>query len=118
MEFNFDKQQTSLTFGVPYDGLSIMHYKSFYFSSGGGKSTIESLIPGVSTNQLGSSKWMTKYDKQKLRKMYKCSDTGGGTGGGTGQVKTTPKPPPTGNSCKVKEENSKRTKECKFPFKF
>ena len=44
---NFDKARTSLTFGVPYDGLSIMHYKWFYGNEGtkrSGKITIESLV--------------------------------------------------------------------------
>ena len=31
-EHNFAKQRNSLTFGLPYDGLSIMHYESHYFS--------------------------------------------------------------------------------------
>ena len=43
-EYHFDKVRTSLTFGVPYDGLSIMHFKSYFFGKGGGKSTITSLV--------------------------------------------------------------------------
>ena len=43
---NFQKQKDSLTFGVPYDGLSIMHYKWYYFNNGreAGEPTIESLV--------------------------------------------------------------------------
>ena len=37
---------------------------------------------GFGTSQLGSKRWLTSKDKQKLRKMYKCS--GGGSGGGVG----------------------------------
>ena len=46
---------------------------------------------GFTTRQLGTKRWLTKYDKQKLRKMYKCS---GGGGGGDPR----PKPGPGGDS--------------------
>ena len=34
MAYNYDIQSDSLTFGVPYDGKSIMHYRSFFFQKG------------------------------------------------------------------------------------
>ena len=42
---NFEKQKDSLTFGVPYDGLSVMHYKWWFFNKGGstGEPVIQSL---------------------------------------------------------------------------
>ena len=42
--FNFKKQKNSLTFGVPYDGLSIMHYKAKAFSKNGGPTIISLVI--------------------------------------------------------------------------
>ena len=29
---NFVKRKNTITFGLPYDGLSMMHYQSYYFS--------------------------------------------------------------------------------------
>ena len=39
----FDKQRTSLTFGLPYDGLSVMHYEHWGFANPG-KSAISSKV--------------------------------------------------------------------------
>lgn len=73
----FIRQSTSLTFDVPYDGLSVMHYTSGAFNNGRGPS-IESKINGVTTSQLGGS-GMTENDILKLKRMYRCEGTGGGS---------------------------------------
>jgi len=69
----FIRHKTSLTFNVPYDGKSIMHYtprafaiNSFY--------TIESKMNNIPTSQLGSSRDLTDYDILKLKRMYQCTD--------------------------------------------
>jgi len=74
-EHNFKKRTNTLTFGLPYDGLSIMHYGSNYFSvdtHNPEKKTIISKMNEISTNELGKSKWLTDIDVQKLEKMYNC----------------------------------------------
>ena len=72
---NFEKKRGGFeTFGVPYDGLSIMHYRSTTFSKNKQipLNTIESKIPGIPTEKLGSSTDLTQYDVLKLMRMYKC----------------------------------------------
>ncbi|TRY73693.1 hypothetical protein TCAL_15754 [Tigriopus californicus] len=71
---NFNLRVNDLTFNVPYDGLSIMHYSSKAFSRNG-KDTIISKIPGVPTSRLGRGDKMTKLDILKLKRMYGCSET-------------------------------------------
>lgn len=71
--YNFRLRSNDLTFNVPYDGLSIMHYTSKAFSRNG-KDTIVSKIPGVPTSRLGRGGKMTKYDVLKIRRMYNCRE--------------------------------------------
>merc|ERR1712061_202345 len=68
---NFIKHGDTLTYDIPHDGKSIMHYQSRSFSKNGDP-TITSKIPDVRTSQLGASNELTNMDIQKLRKMYKC----------------------------------------------
>ena len=44
MKNSFEKLEDSMTFGVPFDALSIMMYKADAFSNGEGKYTIESKV--------------------------------------------------------------------------
>ena len=48
-EHNFAKRKNTLTFGLPYDGLSIMHYESYYFSVDGFENTIVSKVMVLSS---------------------------------------------------------------------
>ena len=43
-DHNFAKRRNSLTFGLPYDGLSVMHYQSNFFSIGRNEKTIISKV--------------------------------------------------------------------------
>ena len=43
-EYNFYPKRSTTTFGVPYDGKSIMHYRSTDFSKNGRLLTIESKV--------------------------------------------------------------------------
>merc|ERR1712018_65208 len=93
---NFQTRRHSSTFGVPYDGKSIMHYRSKAF--GNGKTTIEAKSGNsFKTRELGTSRWIQKSDEQKLRKMYKCTDG----------------PSPSEEKCRT-NNNVK----CVFPFKY
>ena len=74
-QFGKERSGSYNTFGVRYDGLSIMHYSATEFS----KSiylptlyTIESKFPGIPTEKLGSSTDLTPSDILKLKRMYKC----------------------------------------------
>jgi hypothetical protein len=70
---NFDKEPNYLTYGVQYNGLSVMHYHSKAFS----KNKLETLISKrpelFTTNQMGTNDWMTLGDVAKLREMYGCN---------------------------------------------
>ena len=70
---NFVKQETSLTFGVPYDGKSLMHYGPS-LSSNDGSDTITSKMENVATRDLGSNTELSKFDILKLKKMYHCDE--------------------------------------------
>ena len=56
-------------------------------------------MPDISTEELGTSTWLTNYDKQKIRKMYNCA--------------TGPSPPSPTGSCKTVNRIA-----CVFPFKY
>ena len=43
-EHNFNKCESCLTFDVPYDAKSFMHYKYYYFAKDYSKPTISSLV--------------------------------------------------------------------------
>ena len=55
-----------------------MHYRSTDFSKQPyiPLHTIESKIPGIPTEKLGSSTDLTGYDVLKLTRMYKCESRG------------------------------------------
>jgi len=62
------------TYGVPYNGFSIMQYERRAFSTNG-KNTMESKRPDLfTTEQMGTNNWMTLDDVSKLRQMYGCDD--------------------------------------------
>jgi len=69
----FIRQETSLTFDVPYDGRSVMHYTPTAFNKARGLNSIESKMPDVATSELGG-KVMTENDILKLKRMYRCED--------------------------------------------
>ena len=43
-EHNFNKCESCLTYDVPYDAKSFMHYKYYYFAKDSSKPTISSLV--------------------------------------------------------------------------
>merc|ERR1712008_547919 len=61
----FIRQKTSLTFDVPYDGRSVMHYTPTAFNKARGLNSIESKMANVATSELGG-KVMTENDILKL----------------------------------------------------
>merc|ERR1712008_58666 len=71
----FIRQKTSLTFDVPYDGRSVMHYTPTAFNKARGLNSIESKIANVATSELGG-KVMTENDILKLKRMYRCEGKG------------------------------------------
>ena len=73
-QFGKERSGSYKTFGVRYDGLSIMHYRATEFSISKYLPlyTIESKIPGIPTEKLGSSTDLTSSDILKLKRMYKC----------------------------------------------
>ena len=71
---NFQWMGNTLTFGVPYDLTSIMHYKWDAFSKWPGY--LPSILPkkqGVSRTLLGSSLVPTNLDIEKIKRMYDCN---------------------------------------------
>jgi len=71
----FTKQSKAPTYGLPYDGLSIMHYPSDQFAIDQNKPTIVSKMSSVPTKKLGKAKAMRAYDIKLIRKMYGCNMT-------------------------------------------
>merc|ERR1712008_198660 len=71
----FIRQKTSLTFDVPYDGRSVMHYTPTAFNKARGFNSIESKMADVATSELGG-KVMTENDILKLKRMYRCEGKG------------------------------------------
>ena len=61
----------SLTYGLPYEPRSFMHYKTLDFNNGL-CATITSKIPGVKDKDLGSTTKATELDILKVKRMYKC----------------------------------------------
>ena len=60
-------------------------------------------MPDIDTKQLGTGNWLTKYDKLKLRKMYKCGEP------------VVPDPEPYENELNCQTINRV---DCVFPFKY
>ena len=65
-------------------------------------------MPDTPTKKLGSATWLSKYDKQKLRKMYECE-----SGGGGGDPSPVVGPRPTTKICRTYDRVT-----CVFPFKY
>ena len=65
----------SLTYGLPYEPRSFMHYKTLDFNNGL-CATITSKIPGVKDKDLGSAIKATELDILKVKRMYKCGSSG------------------------------------------
>ena len=53
-EHNFNKCESCLTYDVPYDAKSFMHYKYYYFAKDSSKPTISSLVSSISIKKLRS----------------------------------------------------------------
>jgi hypothetical protein len=66
-QYAFDKEDSSLTFGVPYDILSVMHYESYAFTQNG-----QPTIVGKDGFQIPTNTIMTGNDIAKLQRMYNC----------------------------------------------
>ena len=49
-EHNFNKHKNTLTFGVPYDPMSIMHYEYWSFAKDSSKPTIVSKVTKILIN--------------------------------------------------------------------
>lgn len=69
--YNFNKHSDTDTYGVPYDGHSLMHYRYGSFSKNG-EPTLISKMPEVPSSQLGQSTSLTNQDILKLKRMYRC----------------------------------------------
>merc|ERR1712012_205349 len=73
-EHNFNKCESCLTYDVPYDAKSFMHYKYYYFAKDSSKPTISSLSNDFTTQELGASSVLTESDILLLRRMYGCDE--------------------------------------------
>jgi len=71
---NFIKRHDSLTFNVPYDGRSIMHYRHNAFAKRGAV-TIHSKTDVWIDEELGKSEELTTWDIMKVQEMYDCDKT-------------------------------------------
>lgn len=67
MEKNF-KKQDGITFDVPYDITSIMHYGSGFFSVNG----LPTIVPNTEVENMGQRVRMTEADIKKVRCLYNC----------------------------------------------
>ncbi|XP_077383203.1 meprin A subunit beta-like [Festucalex cinctus] len=72
-EHNFRKVNGSITQGVPYDYLSVMHYGNYAFSNGKG-STIITKDPAFK-DVIGQRLGMSQRDVQELNLLYNCIAT-------------------------------------------
>jgi len=73
-EHNFKKHTGSLTYSVPYDPKSFMHYSPWGFAIDSSKPTIVSKMSDVPTALLGASDKIRMSDNILLRRMYGCSE--------------------------------------------
>lgn len=73
MMVNFEKlsRYTGLSYGVPYDYASVMHYKPTSFSKNG-KPTIEALKATPEAALMGQRQGFSNGDLFKIKAMYKC----------------------------------------------
>ena len=69
-EGNFHVQENSTTQQLPYDFESIMHFQHNAFSINPSKSTLIPISPGVSFNQMGTSKNGTTLDFLHVKLLY------------------------------------------------
>lgn len=66
---NFEIYRNSISYNLPYDLKSLMHYQSYAFSRNQ-KPTITALDGTL----IGQSTAMTLLDIQRIKKMYQCWD--------------------------------------------
>jgi hypothetical protein len=69
LEFNFKKFRGALTYNIPYDFNSIMHYDGYAFSRNG-----RPTIVGKNGERIGFNSLLSPHDIQRLRAMYNCND--------------------------------------------
>ncbi|XP_054728325.1 hatching enzyme 1.2 [Anastrepha obliqua] len=100
---NFEKAQSTIAFGVPYDYGSVMHYSANAFSRNG-RPTIVSVQPGGS-QLMGQRDGFSAFDIEKLNKMYNCdmAAMGGGSFGGSGSYPGVVAPAPMPGAVPVPE---------------
>ncbi|KAF4517887.1 hypothetical protein B566_EDAN001841 [Ephemera danica] len=67
MANNFDISDT-ITFGVPYDYGSVMHYGRNFFSKNG----LDTIVPKDNWVTIGQRTHLSNSDIAKIRRMYKC----------------------------------------------
>ena len=71
LEDQFEIHPEALTYGLPYNPKSLMHYRTLDFTNGR-CATITSKIPNVKDIDLGSAENVTDLDIEKVFKMYNC----------------------------------------------
>lgn len=71
LEDQFKIHPEALTYGLPYNPKSIMHYRTLDFTNGR-CATITSKISGIEDIDLGSAENVTDLDIQKVFEMYNC----------------------------------------------
>ena len=72
LEDQFKVHPDALTYGLPYNQKSLMHYRTLDFTNGR-CAPITSKIEEVNDFDLGSAENITKLDIQKVFRMYNCS---------------------------------------------
>ena len=68
---NFDKCTGCEDFGLPYNIESVMHYKPHAFARSNSKSI--TALDSTKESRMGTSTGLGMYDKELLRRMYKCN---------------------------------------------
>jgi hypothetical protein len=71
--FNFEKfnDTTVSMLGIPYDYMSLMHYKQFAFAIDHTKPTIITRNPYYQ-DLIGQNKELSAWDIQRINRMYNC----------------------------------------------
>ncbi|XP_055344801.1 uncharacterized protein LOC129592723 isoform X2 [Paramacrobiotus metropolitanus] len=67
---NFDKLPLMVTYGVPYDLDSIMHYGGMDIARSGGR---PAFVPKITTQVIGQRNGLSTFDVARLQRAYKCS---------------------------------------------
>ena len=73
-EDEFKIYPEALTYGLPYNHKSVMHYQTLEFTNKR-CAPITSKMSGVTDFELGSAENLNDLDIQKLLKMYRCEET-------------------------------------------